>query len=205
MIARLSGKLAAKKPTWIVLDVNGVGYRVFVSLTTFYSLPDEGGAVSLDIYTHVREDAIILFGFSAAGEKEVFEKLIGVSKIGPKLGLTILSGMPFMELVDAVRRKDVGRLSLIPGVGKKTAERLTVELADKFTGFAATSYEARVAAGGGVIDDVVEALVALGYNGLEAARAAKAACSTDAGSNLETALREALKILSGPNRPGKNG
>ena len=196
MIARLSGKLAAKKPTWIILDVNGVGYRVFISLSTFYTLPEDGQPVSMDIYTNVREDAINLYGFSSAGEKEVFEKLIGVSKIGPKLGLTILSGMPFAELVDAVRRKDVGRLSMIPGVGKKTAERLTVELADKFTGSAATEGAVETSpTGKDMLDDVVEALVALGYNPQEAAKAARSVKETEGG--IESALREALKILSG--------
>jgi Holliday junction DNA helicase RuvA len=131
MIAHLSGKLLSKQPNQLIVDVNGVGYEVNVPLSTFYEIGEIGASVQLLIYTHVREDTIALFGFKSAKEKQMFEQLTSVSGIGPKLGITILSGMSVAELVPAIRESNWVRLTSIPGVGRKTAERLVVELRDK--------------------------------------------------------------------------
>src|SRR5574337_1230710 len=131
MIAQLAGALAYKSPEHLVVDVHGVGYQVFVSLNSFYRLPEPGSRVSLLIHTHVREDSIQLFGFADPGEKELFLLLLGVSGIGPQLALNILSGTPSQELQAALEAEDLVRLVAIPGIGKKTAERLIVELRDK--------------------------------------------------------------------------
>ena len=131
MIARLAGTLFEKHPSRVVVDVNGVGYDVQVPLSTFYGLGEAGAAMALRIHTHVREDAIALYGFATALELELFERLIAVSGIGPKLALAVLSGIEPAELVKAVRRGDVARLTAIPGVGKKTAERIVLELKDR--------------------------------------------------------------------------
>src|SRR5437764_7642547 len=136
MIAHLRGKLAQKDPARVIVDVNGVGYEVFVPLTTFTALPEAGSDVSIDIHTHVREDIIALYGFSTRRERMIFEKLMTISGIGPKLAMTILSGGSVEELVGAIKRSDLGRLTAIPGVGRKTAERIILELKDKFQDFA---------------------------------------------------------------------
>src|SRR5213080_594272 len=135
MIAHLRGKLARKDPARVVVDVNGVGYEVFVPLTTFTALPDAGSEVSIDVHTHVREDMIALYGFSTRHERVIFEKLMTISGIGPKLAMTILSGGSVQDLVAAIKRSDLARLTSIPGVGKKTAERIILELKDKFQDF----------------------------------------------------------------------
>src|SRR5436853_6195768 len=124
MIAHLRGKLARKDPARFVVDVNVVGYEVFVPLTTFTALPDAGSEVSIDVHTHVREDMIALYGFSTRRERIIFEKLMTISGIGPKLAVTILSGGSVEELIGAIKRGDVARLTAIPGLGKKTAERM---------------------------------------------------------------------------------
>lgn len=157
MIARLAGRIVAKAPSRLVVDVHGVGYEVFVSLATFSSIPAEGADVTLDIHTHVREEAIALYGFSSTRERLIFEKLIGISGIGPKLAVTILSGGAVDDLVGAIRRNDLGRLTAIPGVGKKTAERIVVELKDKLKDFAEGP------ARGPAEADVLSALENLGY------------------------------------------
>src|SRR5215210_7124447 len=131
MIAQLSGKLIYKQPNTIIIDVGGVGYEVTIPVSTFYELGDAGSDVSLRIHTNVREDSIQLFGFWTAREKELFLRLTSVSGIGPKLAITMLSGMPATELITAIRNNDLARLTAIPGVGKKTAERVVVELRDK--------------------------------------------------------------------------
>ena len=131
MIAHLRGKLLAKHPNQAIVETGGVGYDVVISVPTFSELPAAGRDVALFIHTHVREDAIALFGFLRAEEKQLFEKLISVSGIGPKLAITILSGMPTPEMVSAIRGNDVARLTRIPGIGKKTAERMVLELRDK--------------------------------------------------------------------------
>src|SRR3989442_15651171 len=136
MIAHLRGKLAQKEPARVIVDVNGVGYEVFVPLTTYTALPDTGSEVSIDIHTHVREDLIALYGFSTRRERSIFEKLMTISGIGPKLAVTILSGGSVEDLVAAIKRSDLARLTAIPGVGKKTAERIILELKDRLQGFA---------------------------------------------------------------------
>ncbi len=135
VIARLRGKLVEKEPARVVIDVHGVGYEVFIPTTTFTAMPNAGAEVSLDIHTHVREDALALYGFSSRQERRVFERLITISGIGPKLAVTILSGGSVEGLVGAIRRGDLARLTSIPGVGKKTAERIVVELKDKLQEF----------------------------------------------------------------------
>src|ERR1700752_3852197 len=136
VIAFLRGKLAQKDPARVIVDVNGVGYEVFVPLTTYTALPDTGSEVSIDIHTHVREALIALYGFSTRRERSIFEKLMTISGIGPKLAVTILSGGSVDDLVSAIKRSDLARLTSIPGVGKKTAERIVVELKDKLQDFA---------------------------------------------------------------------
>lgn len=195
MIAWLSGRLLSKKPTNVVIDVGGVGYSLSVSLNTFYNLPEEGEDIRLHVYTSVREDAIQLFGFSETGEKDIFEKLIGVNKIGPKLAVTILSGISHPELAEAIMTEDKARLASIPGIGKKTAERVIMELKDKLEdktivpGYKKTPVS-------GVIESVVEALVSLGYKRQEAQKAAEKACSHGVETDLESALKESLKLIS---------
>ncbi len=136
MIAHLRGKLAQKDSARVIVDVHGVGYEVFIPLTTFSALPDIGSDVSIDIHTHVREDIIALYGFSTRRERAIFEKLMTISGIGPKLAVTILSGGSVEDLVTAIKRGDLPRLTAIPGVGKKTAERIVLELKDKLGEFA---------------------------------------------------------------------
>lgn len=168
MIAQISGTLAHKLPGEVIVDVGGVGYQVFIPLNVFYRLPEVGGSVRLYIHTHLREDALQLFGFRAAEEKQVFLLLNGVSGIGPRLAVNILSGIPAEELVEAVKEGNQVRLVSIPGVGKKLAERLIVELRDKFAALqpsgsvaAAQSNDAQL------IQDAVSALVNLGYKKAE--------------------------------------
>ena len=198
MIAQLKGQLAQKSPVSVVVDVAGVGYLVHTPLSTYYSLPGLGDEVSLKIHTHVREDAIKLFGFLTAEEQQIFEKLIGISKVGPKLALTILSGMAPDELMTAVMNQDVARLSTIPGIGKKTAERLTLEMQDKFSdlNFVA-SHPAASQATHGVLDDALSALVNLGYRKPEAEKALKALWDpSKEDMPLEKLIKESLNQLS---------
>lgn len=196
MIACISGKLLSKKPTVAIVDVNGVGYRLIISLNTFYALPDEGALVTVITHTHVREDQLSLFGFMATGEKEVFERLITISGVGPKLAITILSGIPHIKLIQAIGSGDLVMLTSIPGVGKKTAERLVVELKDKFADMAAlTREESSTFTHGDGYDDAVEALVSLGYRKNDARNAVQTVLSKDNGIDLETTLKEALKLM----------
>ena len=196
MIARISGKLVQKKPSQVVVDVNGVGYGLSVTLATFYSLPEVGGQVTLHVHTIVREDAITLYGFLAMGEREVFERLISVNKIGPKMAASILSGIPFGELAGAVKRKDIARLSMVPGVGKKTAERLCVELADKLDTLEHAVADAGEVEESSLLNDTVEALVSLGYNRQEAMRSAKTVLRGDSVKDIQSAVKTALAELS---------
>src|SRR2546423_13077255 len=141
MIAHLSGTLLSKQATSVILDVGGVGYEVMIPLSTFYELEEVGSKVQLRIYTHVREDALQLYGFKSTRERELFMRLISVSGIGPKLGITLLSGMSADEMIASIRNNNLARLTLIPGVGRKTAERLVVELRDKVASLAAAEAE----------------------------------------------------------------
>ena len=196
MIALLQGEIAYKSIDHIILDVNGVGYRLLITLSSFYSLPDSG-PVRLFVHTHVREDAIHLFGFLSAAEKEMFSILISVSGVGPKLAINILSHIPATELTVAIASGDVKRLSGLPGIGKKTAERLVLELKDKVP--AITTQSAGVdrtasAPQRDALDDLVSALVNLGYKETLAKKAVESLeLSPDV--SFENALKSALKLI----------
>jgi Holliday junction DNA helicase RuvA len=203
MIAHLRGTLAAKFPGEIVVDVGGTGYQVFVSLNTFCELPHPGGQVSLSIYTHVRENALQLYGFLDRREKQVFELLLGVSGIGPRLATNVLSGIPAQEMVHALTEGDTARLMAIPGVGRKLAERLTVELKERAGELRGAGGDATDGARGeddGTLRDLqaqaISALVNLGYRRPEAERAVKDAARPAKGS-LEETIRMALRSIAG--------
>jgi len=194
VIAHLKGVLLARHPARIVLDVHGVGYELLVPVSTYAQLPGAGGEVALHVYTQVREDAIQLFGFAQAAEKQVFEKLITVNGVGPKLALAILSGLPAEALAAAIRAGDHARLTAIPGIGKKTAERLVVELRDKL-GPAASGSEPATALPAGPADDVVSALMNLGYAAPVAARAVQLALQRDPGAAFDALFLACMKAL----------
>ena len=201
MIGRLTGRLARKAPQQVILDVHGVGYRVLVSLTTFYALPDEGTEVCLETYTGVREDAILLYGFVEPSEKSLFEKLITVSKIGPKLALNILSGMAVEDLRAAIAGGDVARLTTVPGLGPKTAERVIVELRDKIAADDEGTSRPDIVPGlpgdaRRAVEDAVDALLNLGYRKKEAEKAVARAAKEGEG-DLESLIRLSLALLSG--------
>ena len=190
MIARLRGKLVQKDPARVIVDVNGVGYEVFVPLTTFTALPDTGSEVAIDIHTHVREDTIALYGFSTRRERTVFEKLMMISGIGPKLAVTILSGGSVEDLVGAIKRSDLPRLTAIPGVGKKTAERIIVELRDKLQDFAEQPQRPAVEM------DVLSAIENLGYSRALANSAMERAADGDREASFDVLFKRALQILT---------
>jgi Holliday junction DNA helicase RuvA len=198
VIAHLRGRVLRKEPQEVVVDVAGVGYRVTIPVSTFYRLGDEGSEVSLLTHTHVREDAIALFGFVTAGEQDLFEKLISVAGVGPKLAINVLSGIEAPDLVAALKASDVARLIRIPGVGKKTAERLVLELKDKMPVLVPTPEAAAAAAPpASPRDDLVSALVHLGYSRPEAERGVDRALKEDGGGRFEDLLRRTLRTLSG--------
>ncbi len=195
MIGRLTGRLAAKATDHVLLDVGGVGYLVHIPLSTFYELPEAESPASLFVHTHVREDALALYGFLTERERLLFLLLMSVAGIGPKVALTVLSGMPPSDLVEALRKQDVRRLVSIPGVGKKTAERMVLELAEKVEklgGEPSPGAPAAVAA-----DDVVSALVNLGYRKSEAERAVETISRIGPPKDFGDFLKEALKRLTG--------
>jgi Holliday junction DNA helicase RuvA len=194
VIAFLRGRLLEKHPNRVVVDVGGVGYDVQVPVSSFYGLGDAGGDVSLRIHTHVREDQISLFGFGSALELQLFERLIAVSGIGPKVALAVLSGIEPPELVQAVQRSDVVRLTAIPGVGKKTAERIVLELKDRLAAMVVADATSPTASP--MRDDLVSALLNLGYHRPAAEKAVDAALEAESGAPFETALRAALKRFS---------
>ena len=201
MIAHLRGSILEKHPNRIVIDVNGVGYDVFVPLSTFYGLGDPGAGIALRIHTHVREDAFLLYGFATLLEQELFERLIGVSGIGPKVALAVLSGIEPQEFIRAIERGDLARLTAIPGVGKKTSERIVLELKDRLPrGQVAAAIGGGEAADGPAMrGDVVSALVNLGYHRPLAEKAAEAAIKTigsGSDASFERALKQALRELS---------
>ena len=198
MIGQLRGRLAEKRPNQVLVDVGGVGYLVQVPLSTYAALGELHTEVTLLIHTHVREDALALYGFVSAREKHFFELLLSASGVGPALALKILSGMTVEELVPAIRSADLGRLTKIPGVGRKTAERIVVELKDKLDAVAVEAEKPMPASPVGIEADVVSALVNLGYDG-RAAEAAVAEAKREAGtSDFEKLLRAALQSLSAP-------
>jgi len=195
MIAHLRGKLLAKHPNQAIVETGGVGYDVTISVPTFSDLPAIGGEVTLHIHTHVREDLIALYGFLRPSEKRLFEKLITVSGIGPKLAITILSGMAADEMVSAIRGNDILRLTRIPGIGKKTAERMVLELRDKLAAEGVT--ESRVTpAMSAVEEDVLSALTNLGYQRAAAERALATVEKNGKGSSFEVMFRQTLGVLS---------
>ena len=194
MIAHLRGKLLAKHPNQAIVETAGVGYDVTISVPTFSDLPTLGSEVALHIHTHVREDLIALYGFLLPAEKLLFEKLITVSGIGPKLAITILSGMAADEMVGAIRGGDLARLTRIPGIGKKTAERMVLELRDKLPATTGTT-ETSATLATPVEEDVVSALVNLGYQRAAAEKALQAVRGKSAQS-FELLFREALGSLS---------
>ncbi len=200
MIALLRGCLVEKQATGLIVDVQGVGYLVQVPLSTYYRLPDAGGAVVLRIHTHVREDALSLYGFGTALEQQLFERLIGISGIGPRLALSVLSGIDPGDLVRAVQAGDVGRLTLIPGIGKKTAERIGLELKDRLP--AQLQAEIDRSAGGEAGEpllraDVLSALLNLGYHRALAEKAIDAVMRAGGEATFERTLKQALKALAG--------
>jgi Holliday junction DNA helicase RuvA len=195
MIGRLTGRLASKAPDRVLLDVGGVGYFVHIPLSTFYELPEAESPASLWIHTHVREDTLALYGFLTERERSLFLLLLGVAGIGPKVALTVLSGIPPAELIEALRKPDVRRLVAVPGVGKKTAERMVLELSEKAAGFAAEPPPGTAAAV--AADDVISALVNLGYRRAEAERAVDAIARTGAPADFGDYLKLALKRLTG--------
>jgi Holliday junction DNA helicase RuvA len=198
MIGQLRGRLADKRPNQILVDVGGVGYLVQVPLSTYASLGELHTEVTLLIHTHIREDAFSLYGFLSSREKHFFEMLLSASGVGPSLALKILSGMSVEELVPAIRGGDLARLTRIPGVGRKTAERIVVELKDKLESVAIEATRPAAASPAGVEADVVSALVNLGYDGRAAEDAVSEAKPQVSTSNFEKLLRASLQSISAP-------
>jgi len=200
MIAYLNGALLKKTTKSIIIDTGGIGYEVNVPLSTFYTLPEEDEKVRLHIYTHMREDALSLFGFQTVLEKDIFLMLISVSGIGPKLAINILSGIGPDDLIEAMAHGDAARLQAIPGVGKKTAERIALELRDKATGASVDlpTFPAQVMTKEDkrVRDDALSALLNLGYSAKLAKSAVEKAISGVNDDNLEGIIKEALKLLA---------
>ena len=193
MIAHLRGNLIAKHPNQAIVECAGVGYDVVITVPTFSDLPEPGSPVALFIHTHVREDQLALFGFLRAEEKRLFEKLLIVSGIGPKLAVTILSGMPATDMVGAIRSGDIARLTKIPGIGKKTAERMVLELRDKLEEFTAAPPAPQATP---VEEDVISALMNLGYQRPAAERALNVAARHVTSGGFDALFRESLAVLS---------
>jgi Holliday junction DNA helicase RuvA len=205
MIAHLSGTLLSKQATSVILDVGGVGYEVSIPLSTFYELDELGSKVQLRIYTHVREDSLQLYGFKTARERELFMRVISVSGIGPKLGITLLSGMSADEMIASIRTNNLARLTLIPGVGRKTAERLVIELRDKIAALSSVELEDKLGAKPEpsatetedvVRSDALSALVNLGYQRSAAEKAITATLSEGGEITVESVLRGSLRRLA---------
>ena len=204
MIAHLSGTLLSKQATSVIVDVSGVGYEVNIPLSTFYDLEDLGTTVQLRIYTHVREDAIQLYGFKTARERELFLKVISVTGIGPKLGITLLSGMSADEMIASIRTNNLARLTLIPGVGRKTAERLILELREKVADLSSAQLEEELGAKPEATEltedtvraDALSALLNLGYQRSAAEKAIDAALGEGGDVTVESILRRSLKKLA---------
>jgi Holliday junction DNA helicase RuvA len=200
MIAYLTGSILKKGPQSVIVDVGGVGYEVFIPISTFYALGEAGETVGLEIYTHVRDDALVLFGFDTPLEKDLFLMLISVSGIGPKLAVNILSGMGPQELLNAMSQGDAVRIQAIPGVGKKTADRIALELRDRAAKAAAEGdvpiLPEEDRADQSLIDDALSALVNLGYSSKAAGAAIEKARARLKEVSLETLIRAALTILA---------
>jgi len=198
MIGQLRGRLADKRPNQILMDVGGVGYLVSVPLSTYAALGELHTEVTLLIHSHIREDAFALYGFLSSREKHLFEMLLSASGVGPTLALKILSGMSTEELIPAIRGNDLGRLTKIPGVGRKTAERMVVELKDKLETMAISEQKPAPTSPAGVEADVVSALINLGYDGRAAENAVAEGKREVGTSNFETLLKASLLSLTGP-------
>ena len=205
MIAHLNGTLLSKEPNSAIVDVSGVGYEVTIPLSTFYELANEGSDVQLRIYTHVKEDALQLYGFKTERERKLFVNFISVSGIGPKIGIALLSGMSADELINSIKTNSLARLTLIPGVGRKTAERLIVDLREKMTALAASQVETtsglEPAASGAspedsVRSDALSALLNLGYQRSSAEKAIDAVLNDGGEMTVESVLRRGLRKLA---------
>ncbi|MHB8481903.1 MAG: Holliday junction branch migration protein RuvA [Nitrospiria bacterium] len=200
MIAWLNGTLIHKTPQMIILDVNNVGYQLQTSLPTFYALPELKASVSLYVYTHVREDAILLFGFLTQSERELFMLLLGVSGIGPKLAMTILSGLSPRELIKAVQEGDLAKLSAVSGIGKKTAGRMLLELKEKTALLTLEAQSSKIEGfqtpvSGSKLEEVLSALVNLGYNRQTIKYRVEAFCQENLQLSLEELIKESLKLF----------
>ena len=197
MIAFLRGRVLDKQPNRIIIDVQGVGYELHVPLSTYYEVGNEGAEISLRVHTHVREEALQLYGFLTSLEQHLFERLIGVSGIGPKLAIAVLSGIDSGELVAAVQRADVARLTRVPGIGKKTAERIVLELKDRLAQLVVPvgAGDTPASPGDRLRDDLVSALQNLGYHRPLAEKAVEAVPKSSANAGFEDALRGALREL----------
>ncbi len=198
MIAFLRGRVLDKHPNRLIVDVQGVGYDVHVPLSTYYDVGDEGAEITLRVHTHVREDTLQLYGFLTVLEQQVFERLIGISGIGPKLAIAVLSGIDPHELVGAVQRSDVARLTAIPGIGTKTAERIVLELRDRLQRLAVaagTGPAAPASTADHLRDDLVSALVNLGYHRPQAEKSVESTLKSDGSLGFEQALKRSLRDL----------
>jgi Holliday junction DNA helicase RuvA len=202
VIATLSGRVKLRDSGRLIVETGGVGYEVFIPLSTYYRVPGAGSTVDLEIRQVVREDAIMLYGFATASEKRAFDLLMGVQHVGPKLALAVLSVLAPNELVAAVTHEDVDRIDAVPGVGAKVAERIVRELRDKVgdLGLAAVSIPAsngHAPAAGSLLDDAVSALINLGYKPVEAKRAVEGCSAENANGDLETLIRKSLAVILG--------
>jgi Holliday junction DNA helicase RuvA len=196
VIARIKGQILSKSPNSVVIDCGGVGYELAISVSTFTELGNEGATASLHVHTHVREDALALFGFAEAAEKRLFEKLLTISGIGPKLAITVLSGISSERLVTAIRSGDHATLTKIPGIGKKTAERVVLELKDKLDDMEGLAPQSSVPSLGGVAEDVLSALVNLGYPRPVAQKAVEtAAKDTAVAGEFEKLFRASMSAV----------
>ena len=196
MIAHLRGRILDKQPNRIVVDVAGVGYDVSVPLSTFYGLGDTGSEIALRIHTHVREDALLLYGFATRLDQDLFERLIAISGIGPKVALAVLSGIEPADLIRAIERSDLARLTAIPGVGKKTSERIVLELKDRLPKVAQAPAAGDALPPSTLRDDVLSALINLGYHRPLAEKAVESAIKATPDGDFERTLRQALRELA---------
>ena len=205
MIAHLYGTLLSKQPNSVIVDVGGVGYELIIPVSTFYELEDTGANTQLRVYTHVREEVLQLYGFKTARERELFLQIISVSGIGPKIAITLLSGMGANEIIASIRTNNLARLTSIPGVGRKTAERLVVELRDKIMALSSPALEEEFGGEAGarartspdaMRDDALSALLNLGYQKTAAEKAIKAAIDEGGDLSLDVILRRGLRSLS---------
>lgn len=204
MIAHLTGTLLSKQPNAVIVDVSGVGYEVNIPVSTFYDLEEPGSNVQLRIYTHVREDTLQLFGFKTARERELFLRVISVSGIGPQLGIKLLSGMSADEMIECIRNNNLAKLTLIPGIGRKTAERLVMELRDKVASLSSPATEEEMAAAAAapvstedsMRADVLSALLNLGYQRNAAEKAVTSAIDEGGDVSVELILRRSLRKLA---------